>query len=226
MSAKVKSVQFLNQAYWLGVAGLSALILAVTFTPKAHAADSTSQAGAVSNAGSASQSASMSRGGNASVPITVNNGVGNGNGGQPNTSYYYGDQTVRTAPTVYAPSVVGGNLCAIGASGAVSFLGGGFAMGATWESKNCEERQRAALLYNMGEKRAAVELACNNRSTYDAMKRAGTPCVVRPEWEPKQEKVAEAPKNEKPVVVAAAPKQWIAPSNCHQDPRNGAYVCQ
>jgi hypothetical protein len=94
------------------------------------------------------------------------------------------DVTVRSAPQVYAPSVITGNVCALGASAGASFIGTGVTLGGTWESEQCENRQRAALLHNMGYKQAAKELSCDNRSTYEAMKRAGDPCLVRPAWEP------------------------------------------
>lgn len=112
-----------------------------------------------------------------SQPVTLNQG-----NNSPTTNNLPG-----IAPTIYAPSIVTGNVCAIGASGGISFIGTGITAGATWESKKCEDRQNVALLYNMGEKGAAREYACSaNRATYDAMKTAGTPCAVRPDWEPKQ----------------------------------------
>src|SRR5579883_2252018 len=88
------------------------------------------------------------------------------------TTPVHTSQVVWQAPAVYAPPVVGGNLCAVGAS-----------TGGSWESDNCERRQLAAMLYNAGSATAAKELLCDQRAVYDAMRRAGTPCVARPKWD-------------------------------------------
>jgi hypothetical protein len=102
-------------------------------------------------------------------------------------------QVVWQAPAVYAPPVVGGNLCAVGASSGVSWLGAGLALGASWESDNCERRQLAAMLYNAGSTTAAKELLCDQRAVYDAMRRAGTPCVARAKWDGDAPAVSQPP---------------------------------
>lgn len=122
-------------------------------------------------------------------------------------------QVLWTPPSVYAPPVVGGNLCAVGASSGVSWLGAGLALGASWESDNCERRQLAALMYNAGNSVAAKELLCDQRAVYDAMKRAGTPCVVRAAWEPAGQPVAVAPA---PAPAPAPPPTQVAAFDASQ----------
>ena len=164
---------------------------------KAQTANSNSGSFSGSNANSNSNSSSGSRssanGGNANAGSSVTFS-------QPSTTNAYNptDVTVRSAPTVYVPGVVTGNVCALGASAGASFIGTGFAVGGSWESEQCENRQRAALLHNMGYKVAAKELACDNHATYNAMKRSGEPCIERPEWEPK-------PAPGQPVVIRPQP---------------------
>ncbi len=75
-------------------------------------------------------------------------------GGDPAYSINYsGGYSVRNVPEVIAPNMVGGNPCAIGASGGLAFSGFGISGGATWADKQCERRQQAALLYNIGKQR-------------------------------------------------------------------------
>lgn len=113
-------------------------------------------------------------------------------------------QVVWQAPAVYAPPVVGGNLCAVGASTGVSWLGAGLALGGSWESDNCERRQLAAMLYNAGSSTAAKELLCDQRAVYDAMRRAGTPCVARPKWD------GDAPAVSLPAPQPLQPSRHVA----------------
>jgi hypothetical protein len=91
---------------------------------------------------------------------------------------YSGGYTVRNTPEVIAPNVLGGNPCAIGASGGLSLPGFGFSAGTTWADKACERRQQAALLFNMGEPVVARELMCQDDQVRIAMKIGGRPCVA------------------------------------------------
>jgi hypothetical protein len=109
---------------------------------------------------------------------------------------------VRSAPQLYVPSVITGNVCALGASAGASFIGTGVAFGASWESEQCERRQTAALLHNAGYRDASRELMCDKREVYDAMRRSGTPCLLRPDWEPKTT-MAQQPAP--PMVIRPAP---------------------
>lgn len=105
-------------------------------------------------------------------------------GGTANYNANYGDQTVRTAPPVYAPPVSGGNPCTLAVSGGASFLGWGAAAGGTFVDEDCANRQKIAMIHNAGYANVAFELMCNDRATYVAAKTAGKPCAFRPQFEP------------------------------------------
>ncbi len=98
---------------------------------------------------------------------------------------------MRNTPEVIPPSVVGGNACAVGASGGMSVAGFGIAAGGTWADRACERRQQAALLFNMGESKVALELMCQDDHVRDAMKLSGKPCS------------ADIPVAQAPAAVAA-----------------------
>jgi hypothetical protein len=101
-----------------------------------------------------------------------------GSGGGDPTINYTGGYTVRNTPEVIPPSVLGGNTCAVGASGGIATPGFGLALGATWADRACELRQQAALLYNMGEQKTALELMCQNDNIRAAMRIAARPCAA------------------------------------------------
>jgi hypothetical protein len=113
---------------------------------------------------------------------TVAGGTTNSNS---NTGFTSSDNTVRAAPTVYAPPVSGGSPCSLGYSAGASFLGWGAAAGGQVIDAECQRRMTIAMLYNAGWKETAKEIACNEKETYYAFRAVGQPCVVRPEWEPK-----------------------------------------
>jgi hypothetical protein len=169
------------------------LVAALMLVSSSAAFGQTANSGSASNSGAASQSGAAALSGSGVSTVTTNIGTG---GGTPST-FTSSDVTVRSAPQVYVPSVIGGNVCAVGASGGASWLGAGFAFGATWESDNCERRQLAALMYNAGWKEASRELLCSHKPIYEAMKTAGTPCAVRPDYEP--------PSARPPVAVLPGP---------------------
>jgi hypothetical protein len=161
---------------------------------------SSSNSGARATANTRSTSRSAAFGNTTTVNVSGYAGVdnsGNSTGvtgsADPSESYigYGGGYTLRNTPEVIPPSVVGGNACAVGASGGVSLPGFGLAMGATWADRACERRQQAALLFNMGEQKVAVELMCQDDNIRSAMKTAGKPCV------------ADVPVVQAPAVVAA-----------------------
>jgi len=178
----------------------------------ASASQSTARASA--NTHSTARAAAV---GNSTVVNVTAGSDGQSSGGDPavggaTTSHQYigygGSYTVRNTPEVIAPSVVGGNACAVGASGGVSLPGFGLAMGATWADRACERRQQAALLFNMGEQRIALELMCQDDNIRAAMKVGGKPCVgdaaaAAPVAEATATQVAAAP------AVAALP---VAPA--------------
>jgi hypothetical protein len=185
----------------LGMLAVNAPLKAQVLSPT-----SSSNAGSISGSQSSSGSTSSatSQGGSAGAlgasSVTFNSG-----NNSPYTSYNPNDVTIRAAPQVYVPSVIGGNLCSLGASAGASWLGAGFAFGASWESQACENRQRVALLYNMGHKDAAKEVLCDTKEVYDGFKRIGQPCIVRPAWEPAQTAAPSAPRPVQPVAAPAPP---------------------
>ena len=165
----------------------------------------------VSTSSSASRSTAINSSASASSAITRSSSVGNNttinvSGGNSSTTdpssttstgqYQYigygGGYTVRNTPDIQPPNVLGGNPCAVGASGGLSVSGFGIAGGATWADRQCERRQQAALLYNMGEPKVALELMCQDDNVRAAMRLSGRPCTTD---------VAAA----QPAAVAAAP---------------------
>ncbi len=156
---------------------------------------SSSYSGAKSSSNSRSNSRSASVGNASNVTVNTYAGVegygnnGSGGGGSSGTAgdpsgYQYigygGGYTLRNTPEVIPPNVVGGNPCAVGASGGVSAPGFGLALGATWADKACERRQQAALLFNMGEQKVALELMCQDDNVRTAMRVGGKPCLADP----------------------------------------------
>jgi hypothetical protein len=134
--------------------------------------------------------------------------AGTGTAGDPTTNLNYsGSYTVRNTPEVIPPNVMGGNPCAVGASGGISAPGFGLAMGATWADRACERRQQAALLFNMGEQKVALELMCQDDNVRAAMKIAARPCAADIPAPAPTGPVAQAaePVAAKPMVVAALP---------------------
>jgi hypothetical protein len=106
---------------------------------------------------------------------------GSGATGATDPSYnvnYGGGHTVRNVPEVIPPNVVGGNPCSVGASAGMSVAGFGIAGGATWADKQCERRQQAALLYNIGKQKAATELLCQDENIRAALRVSGEPCAA------------------------------------------------
>jgi hypothetical protein len=91
------------------------------------------------------------------------------------------DTILRSAPTIYIPSISTGNVCALGASAGASWIAASIGFGVSWESMQCERRQAAALLWNMGtpESRAAAkEVLCNTPELRNAYKTIGSPCAA------------------------------------------------
>lgn len=130
-------------------------------------------------------------------------------GGDPAYSINYsGGYSVRNVPEVIAPNVVGGNPCAIGASGGLAVSGFGISGGATWADKQCERRQQAALLFNIGKQRAAVELMCQDDNVRVALRVSGEPCTADQAIAQKPATIAAAllvPAVAAPVAAVATP---------------------
>jgi len=127
-------------------------------------------------------------------------------GGTSNSTWSGGDQTIRNAPTVYAPPVSGGNPCTLAVSGGASFLGWGAAAGGTFVDSDCAMRQKIAMIHNAGYGQAARELMCNDRDTYNAFKTAGQPCAFRANFEPQGAQPTPTPIPVTPPVTVPAPQ--------------------
>lgn len=144
---------------------------------------STSQSGI----STARTGASSARTGSSSAAITINTGTAAGDPSSPTgssgngdpTINYAGGYTVRNVPDVVAPSIVGGNPCAVGVSGGVAVAGFGISGGGTWADRACERRQEAALLYNIGMHEASIALLCQDDHVRDAMWSVGQSCGRR-----------------------------------------------
>jgi hypothetical protein len=148
---------------------------------------SNSAARATANTMSAAKSAAVGNVGNSSTTTVNVSGAGSSNTGSSTTDPsgytgqyigYGGGYTVRNTPEVIPPNVVGGNPCSVGASGGMSVAGFGIAGGATWADKQCERRQQAALLFNIGKPKAATELMCQDDNVRAALRIAGEPCAA------------------------------------------------
>lgn len=181
-------------------------------------ANANSQSGAVS--GSQSGATATNRGNRQSItfnsPSNTTSSANNRDavtysGGTSNYSTSYGDQTIRTAPTVYAPPVSGGNPCTLAVSGGASFLGWGAAAGGTFVDEDCANRQKIAMIHNAGYAGAAKELMCNDRASYVAFKLAGQPCAFRASFEPQGAAPTPAPTPVTPPVMAPPPPRVSGP---------------
>lgn len=85
---------------------------------------------------------------------------------------------LTTVAPATAPNVFSSNPCVISASGSVSAMGFGMALGAGVEDRDCTRRSHAALLAQMGLPRAAAEVLCHNSEVRAAMAVAGVPCAA------------------------------------------------
>lgn len=214
-------------------AGFAALAVTTLCLADAQAqiAASGSNASSGSNANSGSASSSRAQGGNGTGTGTgtANAGGGTATGGggtagltfnqgnnSPSTVNNPNDVTIRSAPTIYVPNVVTGNVCALGASAGGSFLGWGAAAGMSWESMQCERRQQAALLWNMNtpdSRAAAKEIVCDTPEIRAAYRRSGSPCqadmqaVAGPQPTPQVQPVA-------PMAITFNPRSYTSGSEC------------
>lgn len=150
-------------------------------------------------------------------------------------------QQLTTTPSMSAPNVFSSNPCVVSASGAVSAMGFGMALGAGVEDRECTRRAHAALLAQMGLPRAAAEVLCHNSEVRAAMAVSGVPCAAdrpantvmpnppampggngaRPVAPAAQQGAAPAAP---PVVAASAPRQATAPIDASGMPVSAAPV--
>ena len=203
--------------------------------------NSRSNSSAVSNTRSTSRSASVGNSntttinvsgysgvdnsGNSSASSASRSGISGGAGagdpsaaGDPTSNIHYsGGYAVHNVPEVIPPNVVGGNPCAVGASGGLAVAGFGIAGGGTWADRACERRQQAALLFNMGEQKVALELMCQDDNVRSAMKLGGKPCSadVPLAQAPVAAAMAQAPPTVAVTPVTAVPSKPARPEWCY-----------
>lgn len=77
-----------------------------------------------------------------------------------------------------APLTAGGESCMGSTSAAGQGVGFGLSLGSTWHDESCERRHDAITIYNMGEKRAAMALLCQEENVHKAMLAVGRYCPV------------------------------------------------
>ncbi|HEY7581884.1 MAG TPA: hypothetical protein VH855_30160 [Acetobacteraceae bacterium] len=158
--------------------------------------------------------------GNSSSGARASAGGASGNGattpaGDPAYSIdYSGGYSIHNVPEVIPPNVVGGNPCAVGASGGLAVSGFGIAGGATWADKQCERRQQAALLYSIGKPRAATELMCQDDNVRAALRVAGEPCAADQVQQPAAHAAATAPVLAAPVAAPVTAEK-VRPEWCY-----------
>jgi hypothetical protein len=178
-------------------------------------AASNSTARAVASSMSAARSAAVGNVGNSTtINVSGTGSSGDSSTGTTDPSQYIGyggGYTLRNTPEVIPPNVVGGNPCAIGASAGLSMAGFGIAGGATWADKQCERRQQAALLFNIGKAKAATELLCQDDNIRAALRVSGEPCMADA---PPVAAVAPTAPVTAPVPLAG-PARLIRPEWCY-----------
>lgn len=79
---------------------------------------------------------------------------------------------------ISAPLVAADDTCMGSSSVGGQGVGFGLSVGSTWKDGDCVRRKDARELHNMGEKKAAIALMCQNEAVAAAMKAAGRDCPV------------------------------------------------
>jgi hypothetical protein len=97
----------------------------------------------------------------------------------------YGGHSYNNTPDLGGIALSGGNPCTVSASAGITGPGLGVLFGASGEGHNCVLRQTAAMLANMGQGVAAMEILCQSgMEVRVALANAGTPCLIdRRRWE-------------------------------------------
>jgi hypothetical protein len=116
---------------------------------------------------------------NAQQSVNVDNAVvlgGSGSGTQE--IGYQGSYTVKSAPTVYAPSLTASvtETCLGSVSGGVSVIGVGATAAMTIENAECDRRLNAAVAGRMGRMDIAFNLMCQEDSFREASENTDKPC--------------------------------------------------
>jgi hypothetical protein len=116
-------------------------------------------------------------GSNASQSSSVTNVVSFPQGG-PTTVTYDGGYTVKSAPTMYAPSLTASmtETCWGSVSAAVSVVGVGATGGMTIKDESCNRRLDAAVAWRMDRKDIAFEIMCQDDDFKRGAAKTATPC--------------------------------------------------
>jgi len=114
---------------------------------------------------------------NAQQAVNVHNTVDFPSGG-PSDVTYHGNYTVKSAPTVYAPSLTASitETCWGSVSGAVSAVGFGITGAATIKDYDCNRRLTAAVAGKMGRMDIAFNLMCQDDQFRAAAAITDKPC--------------------------------------------------
>jgi hypothetical protein len=114
---------------------------------------------------------------NAQQAVNVNNTVAFPSGGESDVNYN-GSYTVKSAPTVYAPSLTASvtETCWGSVSGAVSVVGVGATAAATIKDEDCNRRLNAAVAWRMDRKDVAFNIMCQEQSFREAAADTDHPC--------------------------------------------------
>lgn len=120
------------------------------------------------------------------VNVNVGSGSTNPDGAATNAQLiptqsevgYTGSYTVKSAPTVYAPSLTASvtETCWGSVSGAVSLVGVGATAAATIKDQDCNRRLNAAVAWRMDRKDIAFNIMCQDDSFRAAAAKTKAPC--------------------------------------------------
>lgn len=128
---------------------------------------------------SAPQSSSIQNGTSSSAQqgVTVENSV-NLPGGGDSLVGYSGSYTVKSAPTVYAPSLTASisETCWGSVSGGFSVVGAGATLAFTIKDYDCNRRLTSGVAWRMGRQDIAFNLMCQDDSFHAAAAMTDKPC--------------------------------------------------
>ena len=89
--------------------------------------------------------------------------------------------TVKSPPpSAISPTINTSNsdLCTVGVAGAVQTQILGISAGKTFTEPNCLLLKKAKVMFDMGMKVSAVSIMCTDKTIWQSMKDAGTPCPI------------------------------------------------
>jgi len=91
------------------------------------------------------------------------------------------DSTIKSPPpSAISPTINTSNsdLCTVGVAGAVQTQILGISAGKTFTEPNCLLLKKAKVMFDMGMKVSAVSIMCTDKTIWQSMKDAGTPCPI------------------------------------------------